>query len=60
MAVLNRFDMLDYELPQMGTSNSKFLVARRVTLVVACGFSPKFWEGGRDLQMVFCQSVSAI
>ena len=22
---------------------------------VAFAFAPKFWEGGRDLQMVFCQ-----
>ena len=36
------FDMLDYELSQMGTSNSKFLVARRVTLVVAFGFPQNF------------------
>ena len=28
-------------------------------MVAFCLFAPKFWEGGRALQMVFCQFMSA-
>ena len=32
-----------------------------VTLVVDFAFfAPKFWECGRDLRMIFCQSVAAV
>ena len=34
--------------------------ARGATLIVAFTFfTPKFWEGGRELQMIFCQSDSS-
>ena len=36
---------------------SVILVALTVTVSV---FAPKFLEGGRHLQMVFCQSVNAV
>ena len=34
------------------------LVVHRITFMVA--FASKFWEGGEEVQMVFCQSVSAV
>ena len=38
-----------------------YLVAHIVTLaVVFFPFGHKRWEGGRDLQMIFCLSVSAV
>ena len=35
-----------------------FLVTRKIILVVAFGFAPKFWQGSEDLQMMFCKSVN--
>ena len=29
-------------------------------MVAFCLFNPKFWEGGRNLWMIFCLPVSAI
>ena len=46
-------------------NSGHFLVARRVTLVVALVVAlafllEKFWEDGGDQQMIFCPSVSAV
>ena len=39
---------------------SDLLVARRDSVTLVVTFAPKFWECARDLQIIFCQSVSAV
>ena len=45
---------------QLSHGGILLLATGRVSLVAPCTFSPKILEGGENLQMIFCQSVSAV